>query len=289
MALLNCQPGGMYVDCTVGGGGHSQAILHASGPDGRVIGFDWDDEGLGQAAVSLAPYGRRVTLVRENFMTAPSRLNALGHREVDGVLFDLGASASQFAHPARGFSFQLEGPLDMRMDRRRRTTAAHLVNRLSQEELARLLQEYGEEPYARRIARAVVNARVRAPFATTSTLASLVARSIPRRLWPRRIHPATRTFLALRIAVNHELTNLQQALDGILPVIRSGGRLCLIAFHSLEDRIVKRTFRAWAAEGLVRLLTKRPITPGPEEVAANPSARSAKLRAVEVLAGGGSG
>lgn len=279
LALLQPRPGGRYLDATVGLGGHAEAILQASEPTGTLLGIDRDGEALALAAERLAPFGPRVTL-RQGRHEAVAEL--VGAEEgFDGILFDLGASSLQLDSAARGFSFSREGPLDMRMDQSGGDTAADLVNRLSERELADLIFRWGEERWSRRIARAIEEARRQAPIRTTTALADIVARAIPRGAWPRYIHPATRTFQALRIAVNDELTGLGPALEEAVTLLRPGGRVAVISFHSLEDRIVKQTWRQLAASGWGRIRTKRPVTPGDAEIAVNPRARSAKLRALE--------
>ncbi len=285
----------MYVDATVGAGGHAEAILERIGPGGQLIGIDRDDQALELASRRLARFGDAVTLVRENFAAVKTVLRSQGIDRVDGVLFDLGASTMQFAGPERGFSFISGGPLDMRMDRRQPLTAADLVNRLPERDLADLIWRYGEERWSRRIARAIVRTR---PLRTTEELAEVVRRAIPRRAWPRSIDAATRTFQALRIAVNDELSNLDNAIPDAAEVLREAGRLCAITFHSLEDRTIKHTFLRLSrgctcppgssactcgGKRWLRVLTKTPVTPTPEELARNPRARSAKLRVAERL------
>ena len=279
LALLQPGPGGRYLDATVGLGGHAEAILQASAPGGTLLGIDRDGEALELARQRLAPFGPRVTLVRGRYEELAD-LPGIG-QGFDGILFDLGSSWLQLDSAERGFSFGREGPLDMRMDRSTGQTAADLVNRLSERDLADLIFRWGEERWSRRIARAIVEARRRAPIRTTTELASLAAGVIPRRAWPRHIHPATRTFQALRIAVNDELAGLGPALEKAVTLLRPGARAAAISFHSLEDRIVKQTWRGLEVSARARVLTKRPITPGETEVASNPRARSAKLRAVE--------
>jgi 16S rRNA (cytosine1402-N4)-methyltransferase len=263
----------------VGLGGHAEAILQASAPGGTLLGIDRDGEALALARQRLAPFGPRVTLVQGRYEELAD-LPGIG-KGFDGMLFDLGSSWLQLDSAERGFSFGREGPLDMRMDRSTGQTAADLVNRLSERDLADLIFRWGEERWSRRIAWAVVEARRRTPIRTTTELASLAAGAIPRRAWPRHIHPATRTFQALRIAVNDELAGLGPALEKAVTLLRPGARAAAISFHSLEDRIVKQTWRGLEVSGRARVLTKRPITPGETEVAGNPRARSAKLRAVE--------
>lgn len=278
-ALLRPRPAGRYLDATVGLGGHAEAILRASAPTGIVLGFDRDTEALALTGQRLAAFGGRLVLQHGRYEALAALVGST--ERFDGILFDLGASSLQLDAADRGFSFTQSGPLDMRMDRGTGATAAHLLDRLSERELADLIFQWGEERWSRRIARAIVTARHERPLATTADLAAVVARSIPRRLWPRHIHPATRTFQAIRIAVNEELVGLGPALEDATPLLAPGGRAVVISFHSLEDRIVKQTWRRLEAEGSVRILTKRPITPGVTELSANPRSRSAKLRAVE--------
>ncbi len=278
LATLRPRPGGWYLDATVGLGGHAEAILRASEPTGALLGIDRDGEALALARQRLAPFGDRVILVHGRYEGLADLVEA--GRQFDGILFDLGASSLHLDTAARGFSFGHEGPLDMRMDQSVGETAADLVSRLSERELADLIFRWGEERRSRRIARAIVEARHRSPIRMTTALAEVVARAIPRAAWPRHIHPATRTFQALRITVNDELTGLGRALEGAAGLLRPGGCIAAISFHSLEDRIVKQTWRRLGAAGGTRILTKRPITPGEAEAAANPRARSAKLRAL---------
>lgn len=295
LAALDCRPGGLWVDGTVGAGGHAEAILRATAPDGRLIGCDRDDEAIERARSRLAPFGDRVYLRRIDHRGLPDLLDGSGWGPADGVLLDLGLSSIQLDDPARGFSFRTEGPLDMRMDRSQSTTAADLVNSLPAGELARILSRYGEEPAARRIARAVDRERRREPIRTTDRLASIVSRAVgPSRA--RRIHPATRTFQALRIEVNGELQGLRELIQGLTARLRPGGRIAVISFHSLEDRIVKHTFLDLAGRctcprdlpvcacgrpDLLRPLHRRPIRPGAQEERDNPRSRSARLRSAE--------
>ncbi len=295
---LQPRPGGVYVDATVGAGGHAEAILERIGPGGLLVGIDRDGDALELAARRLARFGSAVVLVHDTYAAIKDVLRAQGLDRVDGVLFDLGVSWLQLSRPERGFSFALPGPLDMRMDRRQRTTAADLVNGLPADALADLLWRYGEERWARRIARAIVRAR---PLRTTEELARVVREAIPRRAWPRTIDPATRTFQALRMAVNDELRHLETAIPDAAEVLREAGRLCAITFHSLEDRTIKHTFLRLSrgctcppgasactcgGKRWLRVLTRRPVTPTAEEIARNPRARSAKLRVAERIAGG---
>ncbi len=295
LCWLAPQPGGVYVDATVGGGGHAEAILERITPGGRLIGLDRDEVAVEAARSRLERFGEAAVIVRANYAAIKEVLARQGLDQVHGILFDLGASSMQFDDPERGFSFQVQGPLDMRMDRSQRQTAADLVNRLPERELADLIWRYGEERFSRRIARAIVRSR---PVDSTSSLAEIVARTIPHRPGARGIHPATRTFQALRIAVNDEIVNLENAIPDAAEVLRGTGRLCAITFHSLEDRTIKHTFlrlsrgctrspgaSADSSEEKTRLrvLTKKPVVPSPEEITRNPRARSAKLRAAERL------
>ncbi len=290
--LLAAERGGLFVDCTVGLGGHSEAILQASS-DARVLGIDRDEEALGLATERLAQYGSRFRAVHADFRELTRVLATAKVRQVRGVLADLGVSSLQLDSPSRGFSFRHEAPLDMRMDVSRGETAAELLGRLSEVEIARIIFEYGEERRARRIARWIVERRERGePIQTTHDLADLVARAVgPDK--KRRIHPATRTFQALRIAVNGELENLDHFLVQAVDHLEQAGRLAVISFQSLEDRIVKRTLLKLSgrcqcpprlpkcmcgAAKQVSLLTRRAIVPSEEEIEENPRSRSAKLR-----------
>jgi len=283
---LRLRPHGIYVDCTVGEGGHAEAILNATAPDGLLFGIDRDEEAVRRAGERLKRHGSRVRLLHGGFKNLGTLLSAQGVRAVDGILMDLGVSTLQLTDSERGFSFQKDGPLDMRMDRRSPVTAAVLVNSLPERQLMQVLFEYGEERWSRRIARAIVDERQKAPVSRTLQLADLIRRAVPRSGQGRRIHPATRTFQALRIVVNQELDQLGVGLAEAVSVLNDGGRLCVISFHSLEDRIVKRTFKALTQTEppQLRLITKKPVVPGPEEIRVNPRSRSAKLRAVERMA-----
>jgi 16S rRNA (cytosine1402-N4)-methyltransferase len=278
MTFLRCEPGRTYVDATLGGGGHASEILKRTAPDGVVIGIEWDEEALSEARNRLIPFGDRVKIFRENFIHLP---DFVGAESTDGILLDLGLSSIQVEKSERGFSFKGEGPLDMRMDQRVDHTAAYLINRLSTEELEYTLSHYGEERWAKRIAGAIVQERERDPIRTTQTLRKIVHRAIPRRFHSRRIDPATRTFQAFRIRVNEELENLGKILETGWRILKRGGRICIISFHSLEDRRVKETFRRLEKQGEVRILTKKPVTPSEEEQRRNPRSRSAKLRCAE--------
>ena len=279
--------GGHYIDGTLGGGGHAAAILEASAPGGRLLGIDTDPAALAAAAKRLASFGERVTLAHGNFRELARLARANGFEPADGMLLDLGVSSHQLDTPERGFSFLTDAPLDMRMDPTSGETAADLVDELSEGELADLIYRYGEERGSRRIARAIVAERRTSRIATTGALAEIVARALGGR--HGKIHPATRTFQALRIAVNHELESLEAALPQAVEVLAPGGRLAVIAFHSLEDRIVKQFFRAESGYGgatgpiRLRIITKKPIEAGAAEARTTPRARIAKLLIAEKL------
>lgn len=275
LKLLAVRAEGRYVDGTLGAGGHAAEILRRSAPEGRLLAVDRDAESLERTRASLAPFGDRVRFAHADFREVPV---LLGDTKVDGILLDLGLSSRQLDDPERGFSFQADGPLDMRLDRSQPTSAFEVVNRASERELADLIYRFGEEPASRRIARAIVEARRRRPLQTTGELAEIVRRAAPRSRRPG-LHPATRTFQALRIHVNRELEGLAEALESLAACLAPAGRLVVIAFHSLEDRIVKQTFRGLAARGY-ELLTKKPVRPTEREIAGNPRARSARLRAL---------
>lgn len=283
MVALSPRPGAMHIDGTVGSGGHARGILELSSPDGRLLGIDLDAQALQLTREVLAGYGARVTLVHGSFANLSDIAREHGFRPADGVLLDLGLSTMQLSEPERGFSFQLDGPLDMRFDLSADMTAADLVNTLPETELADILYRYGEERMSRRIARAIVQSR---PLRTTTELATLVTRVVGRR---GRIHPATRTFQALRIAVNNELDVLAQGLVQAVDVLAPGGRLAIIAFHSLEDRVVKNYFRQGASgdgsagRPTLRVLTRKPIRASTAERERNPQSRSAKLRVAQKL------
>ena len=273
--FLNPQPGGRFIDATLGAAGHTRAILERTAPDGVVLGIDQDESALAAARVTLEAFGSRIVFVHSNFRDIADIAAGHGFTGIDGVLADIGISSMMVDDPSRGFSFMHEGPLDMRMDRSQRLTAADVVNTYSEREIADILYNYGEERRSRPIARSIVHAR---PLARTSDLVRAIQRVMGS---PRygRIHPATRTFQALRIFVNDELKSLETFLDSSMTVIRSGGRLAVISFHSLEDRIVKNKFRTPAVAG--RVLTRKVVIATEEETRRNPRARSAKLRAWE--------
>jgi 16S rRNA (cytosine1402-N4)-methyltransferase len=275
LELLGVRPGGLWVDGTVGLGGHAEAVLRATAPAGRLRGFDRDSEALDRARARLLPFGDRVRLEHADYREIQERLAG---EAADGILLDLGVSSLQLDDAERGFSFQREGPLDMRMDRTAHGSASELVNRMRESDLADLIHEFGEEPFSRRIARAIARAREKAPIATTTELAEIVRRAAPKSRRPG-FHPATRTFQALRIRTNSELDGLEPALERAAECLRPAGRMAVIAFHSLEDRAAKQAFRSLETRGF-RVLTKKPLRPGEPETRDNPRARSARLRAI---------
>ena len=298
LAALAPRSGGIYVDGTLGGAGHAGLILTASAPDGMLIGFDRDAEAIAVARERLAVFGGRVRFFQRNFSSIKASLAEIGVAAIDGFVLDLGVSSHQLDKEERGFSFQHDAPLDMRMDRSSGLSAADLVNTLPEAELFRIIAEYGEERWAKRVASFIVAARAEAPIETTLQLVDLIKGAIPKAKWEERLHPATRTFQGLRIAVNEELKSLEEGLADLLALLRLGGRGVVISFHSLEDRIVKQSFRAAATgctcpKGLpgcvcgrvpqFKVLTGKPQRATEEEVAENPRSRSARLRVVEKI------
>ncbi len=278
LEFLAPKSGGIYVDGTLGLGGHTEAILRESAPEGRVIAFDWDEAAIAKSRERLQPFGNRLTIVRRNFSEIAEGLAELNIDQVNGVLIDIGLSSLQLDIGERGFSFQRDEPLDMRMDTRREVTAASILASCSESELADIFYYYGEEKQARRIASFIVRERVQEPLSSSKQLAALVARAVPRRFHPKKIHVATLVFQALRIAVNTELENLAEILTKAVPLLALGARFCVISFHSLEDRMVKRKFRDNPA---LKVLTKKPVGPSPEERESNSRSRSARLRVAE--------
>ncbi|MGD9248704.1 MAG: 16S rRNA (cytosine(1402)-N(4))-methyltransferase RsmH [Desulfobacteraceae bacterium] len=299
VACLACRPGGTYVDGTLGGAGHARAICQQMMPDGRLVGIDQDADAVANARRVLEPYLDNIQLFHGNFSHLSDYLDQLKIPAVDGILLDLGLSQHQLEASGRGFSFSKDEPLDMRMDTRNTTNAADLVNRLEEKELSRIFMQYGEERWSKRIARAVVDARGQGDIQSSRQLAELICAAVPAKAAAmQKIHPATRVFQALRIAVNQELDRLAQFLESSLDLLSSKGRLCILSFHSLEDRMVKHKFKAFAAgcdcppdmpvcgcgkQPRVRLLTRRVLRPTAEEVKRNPMARSTRLRAIEKL------
>lgn len=298
LECLRPQPGEIFLDGTVGGAGHAYLILEATSPDGVLVGLDRDREALDAASRRLAPFGDRAVLRHGNFADADRILADLGIPAVDGILLDLGVSSFQLDTARRGFSFQSDAPLDMRMDTSAGMTAADVVNSMSIDDLTRIFREYGEERYARRIARRIDQVRAETPLSTTRELAELVRDAVPKGRVPSRIHPATRVFQALRIHVNAELDSLRDGLQRAMALLKPGGRMAVISFHSLEDRIVKQFFRnkiqvCTCPPGLpvcvchrtaeMELLTRKGLRAGEVEIEANPRARSAVLRAIRRL------
>lgn len=281
LAALEPGRGGVFVDCTVGLGGHSRALLEQGAS--RIVGFDRDLDGLAVARETLAEFGERVTLVHADYRSLVRSLEALAVAEIAGLVADLGVSSMQLQAAGRGFSFRKDEPLDMRMDRSSGATAADLLRDASEQEIADAIFRFGEERHSRRVARAIVAARERAPLTTTGQLAEIVRRAVPHRGY-QRIDPATRTFQALRIWVNRELEGLDVFVRDAVRVLSPGGRAAIISFHSLEDRVVKHAMRELERDGRVRLVTRKPVGPSDEELSRNPRARSAKLRAAERLA-----
>lgn len=298
MKYLEPHSGGVYLDGTLGGAGHARLILEASSPDGVLVGLDRDAAALAAAQNNLAEFGDRVILRQGNFSDMGVHLDQLGINSLDGILLDLGVSSHQLDSPERGFSFREDGPLDMRMNPTEGVSAATVVAEAQADELKRIFRDYGEERWAGKIARAIVADREKTPFVSTLQLAEMISRVVPAGKGPQRIHPATRVFQALRIHVNGELDSLRAALDTAWLRLKSGGRLVVISFHSLEDRMVKRAFRALAAGCIcpprlavcacgqkpsVRVLTRKAVRASEDETDINPRARSAVLRAIEKL------
>ncbi len=295
---LLVKPDGIYVDGTLGGGGHAEELLSRLGPEGRLIGIDQDEDAVAAAGERLAPYADRVTIVRSNYRELEQVLDRLGIGRVNGIYLDLGVSSFQFDDAGRGFSYREDAPLDMRMDRRQALTAADLVRDCSEEELARILWEYGEEKFSRQIARQIVKRRGEQPIETTGQLAEIVKEAVPLKFRAVGGHPARQTFQALRIEVNRELEVLEQSLDGMIGRLMPGGRLAVITFHSLEDRIVKQKFKenenpcicppdfpvcVCGRKSRGKVITRRPVTPTAEEIEDNNRCRSAKLRVFEAV------
>ncbi|MDT3414857.1 MULTISPECIES: 16S rRNA (cytosine(1402)-N(4))-methyltransferase RsmH [Brevibacillus] len=295
---LNIRPDGVYVDCTLGGAGHSSLIASRLGAGGRLIAIDQDDWALDNARERLAPYMNKVTLVKSNFRRIRDIASDLGLDGVDGVLFDLGVSSPQLDEGERGFSYNADAPLDMRMDQDAPLSAYDIVNEWDEEELARIIWEYGEEKFSRRIARQIVQRRRHAPVRTTGELVELIKEAIPAAARRSGPHPAKRTFQAIRIAVNDELDAFREAVVDAIDLLRPQGRVSVITFHSLEDRICKQVFQDFAKgctcppsfpvctcgnQASVKIITRKPILPSEAELTANPRARSAKLRVAEKL------
>jgi 16S rRNA (cytosine1402-N4)-methyltransferase len=293
---LQCRPGGVYVDGTVGGGGHAYDILQKTTPDGLLIGFDVDDDALREAEGRLSAFGKRKILIQGNFSDIKKTLEALNIQAVDGILLDLGVSSYQLKTADRGFSFSLNAALDMRMDQSSGLRAYDIVNTFPEKELERIIKEYGEEIMAAKIVKMISFQRKISPINTTAELADIIVKALPSKFKTKKIHPATQTFQAIRIYVNNELLNLHDAINRGIDVLKKAGRYSIISFHSLEDRIVKNGFRSWEKgcicppnfpicacqrKATLKVLTKKPVTPGVCEIGSNPKARSAKLRTAE--------
>lgn len=282
---LNLGSGKIVVDATMGTGGHSKAILGHILPGGRLIGIDRDAESLAVSRERLQGFSSSCDFIHGNFSDIDTILKGLGIKKVDAILFDLGISTFQLTNPQRGFSFQNEGPLDMRMDKDSYICAYDLINNLNEEEISTILRNFGQERWHNRIAHLLVQERQKQPISTTTQLANIVIKSIPGRFRHShyRIHPATRTFQAVRIAVNRELEILELALNKAIATLGKGGRIVVISFHSLEDRVAKWTFRKAQTEGLINIITPKPLIPREEEIENNPASRSSKLRVAEKI------
>lgn len=280
IGYLNLKKGDIVVDATAGGGGHAMEILKRISPGGRLIGIDADRSALAIAAENLKDFKGSFKLINDNFRNLDIVLSGEGIDRLDAALFDIGISSYQLEEGSKGFSIQENGPLDMRMDERLTTTAYDIVNKYKEEELSGIIERFGEERFHKRIARFIVEARSKETIKTTHELAQIVRRAAGFR-GKTRIDPATRTFQAIRIAVNDELGALEDGLKRAVALLEPGGRIAVISFHSLEDRIVKNMFKGYAGLGLVKILTKKPVVPGMQEIASNPRSRSAKLRVAE--------
>ncbi len=280
ISFLNPVAGGLYVDGTVGLGGHSLEILRRSAPSGRLIGFDWDEAAIALAHERLKEHAGRYQIIRRNFSELAEGLAAHNISEIDGLLIDIGLSSLQLDCGGRGFSFQRDEPLDMRMDVRVERTAADLVNGCGEEELADIFYYYGEERQARRMAAAIIKARQGQRIESSAVLADVLYAAVPKRFHPKKIHVATKAFQALRIAVNRELENLAVILDDAVDFLKPGARFCVVAFHSLEDKMVKKKFKDNQS---LKILTSKPVVAGDAEVRVNPRSRSARLRVAEKI------
>lgn len=297
--MLNPSPNGIYVDCTLGGGGHAFALLERTTPRGMLIGFDRDKEAIAAALKRLNPFKERALLVCDNFINIKTVLESRNIKGVDGIIFDLGVSSYQLDEVERGFTYKFDGPLDMRMSRDAPITAADIVNNYSEDELTKIIKEYGEERWAQRIAEFIVAKRERmGPIERTGELVEIIKAAIPAKARKTGPHPAKRTFQALRIAVNDELRNFEKTLNDAIELLSPGGRICTITFHSLEDRIAKQTFKGYekgchcppkfpvcicGKKKILKVLTTKPIVPSSQEVEINPRARSARLRVAEKI------
>lgn len=293
---LNVKPDGIYVDGTMGGAGHGRAVCERLGDGGRYIGIDQDEAAICTGTERLAPFGDKVTIVRSNYADMVSVVHRLGIDHVDGIMLDLGISSYQLDTVERGFSYREDAPLDMRMDQRQPLTAAHIVNEYSERELFRIIKEYGEDRFAKNIAKHICMEREKKPIETTLELAEIIKHAIPAKIRATGGHPAKRTFQAIRIELNHELSVLEDNLNGMIDLLNPGGRLCIITFHSLEDRIVKNNFKknedpcicppgfpvcTCGMKSKGKVITRKPILPSEEELEANSRSKSAKLRIFE--------
>ena len=296
IAYLNIRPDGIYADGTLGGGGHASEVLKRLGPSGRYIGIDQDADALAAAGERLKPFGDRVTIVRDNYENMGAVLKKLGISQVDGILLDLGVSSYQLDTPERGFSYKTDTVLDMRMDQRQRITAKDIVNGYSESELYRIIRDYGEDKFARNIAKHIAAAREKKSIETTGQLVEIIREAVPAKAQMTGGHPAKKTFQAIRIELNHALDVLNHSIDQMIGLLKPGGRFCIITFHSLEDRIVKNSFRrnenpctcppnfpvcVCGKVSRGRVVTKKPVLPGEEELTENKRAKSAKLRVFE--------
>ena len=293
---LNVKPDGIYVDGTLGGGGHALEVCRRLGEYGRLIGIDQDADAIAAASERLRDYEDRVTIVRSNYEEIQSVLKDLGIEKADGIYLDLGVSSYQLDNEERGFTYRVDAPLDMRMDQRQTQTASDIVNGYEERELYRIIRDYGEDKFAKNIAKHIVAARQQSPIMTTGQLTQIIRESIPMKIQAAGGHPAKRTFQAIRIELNKELDVLRDSLDGMIDLLDDGGRLCIITFHSLEDRIVKTIFRkkenpctcppdfpvcVCGKKSKGRVITRKPILPSDEEMEENPRSKSAKLRIFE--------
>ena len=296
IANLKIKPDGTYVDGTLGGAGHAREVCRRLSATGRFIGIDQDEAAIAAAGERLRDFGERVTIIRSNYCDMVPRLQEIGIQSVDGIMLDLGVSSYQLDNAERGFTYREDAPLDMRMDQRSALSAYEVVNGYSEEQLFRILRDYGEERFAGKIARNICTARKNEPIRTTGELAEIIKRSIPARIRATGGHPAKRSFQAIRIEVNQELKVLEESLDGMIDLLNDGGRICVITFHSLEDRIVKNIFRknehpctcppefpvcVCGKKSRGTVITRKPVLPSEEEMAANPRSKSAKLRVFE--------
>ena len=292
---LNINPDGIYVDGTLGGGGHAYEVCSRL-KNGHFYGIDQDDAAIAAASARLQPFGDKVTVIRNNYVNAVEALREYGVTGVDGIVLDLGVSSYQLDTEDRGFSYRFDAPLDMRMDRRQTLTARDIVNNYSEMELYHIIRDYGEDPFAKNIAKHIVAAREQVPIRTTGELTEIIRESIPMKMQVKSGHPAKRTFQAIRIELNRELDVLRDSLDGMIDILDDGGRLCIITFHSLEDRIVKTIFRknenpctcpsdfpvcVCGKKSKGKVITRKPILPGETEMEENPRSKSAKLRIFE--------